>query len=364
MSLSPGWGTQNGSPRRPVRSAVVRVLLDTTYARRAPQSGTGIYLDRLADALSRLGGVEVLARPNPRRGAPAGGGFGSVRNLLSDRRWTGAQLPRMARELKADIIHHPLPAVSRSRLTPQVITVLDLAFERLPDQFDRGFRTYAHLAHRSAARRAEAVICISETTSADVQELWRVPAERIVVAPLGPGQELPAVAPRDATHFLYVGDAEPRKNLGTLLKAYELYRRRSSAPLELVLAGSAVAEGAGVRVERAPAPPRLATLYASAAALVHPSLYEGFGITPLEAMRAGAPVIAAPSVEEVCGDAARYADARDPASFAEAMLELAADPALRQELGERGRKRSARFSWDACAHAHLEAYSLAQSATG
>jgi glycosyltransferase involved in cell wall biosynthesis len=344
-----------------VRSPIVRVLLDTTYAQRAPRSGTAIYLDRLQEVISKLEGVELVARANPGRRPPAGGGLGSVRNLLSDRRWTRLALPRLGRELGVDVVHHPLPALARADSTPQVITVLDLAFERLPDKFDWGYRTYAHLAHRSAARRANAVICISETTAADVQELWGVPLERIVVARLGPGQELPPAALRDPAHFLYVGDAEPRKNLATLLDAYALYRERTSRPFELVLAGAATADATGVRHEPRPDPERLAELYAGAVALVHPSLYEGFGLTPLEAMHAGVPVIAAPSVEEVCGTAARYGDPHNPESFADAMAALAADPRLRSELSQRGRTRSEEFSWDACARAHLDAYSLALS---
>jgi glycosyltransferase involved in cell wall biosynthesis len=84
-------------------------------------------------------------------------------------------------------------------------------------------------------------------------------------------------------------------------------------------------------------------------------------MTLVEAMAAGAPVIAAraPGVVEVCGDAARYADPRDPGSFAAAMAEIAADGALRRELAERGRRRAAGFSWTESARIHLGAYSLA-----
>jgi glycosyltransferase involved in cell wall biosynthesis len=165
------------------------------------------------------------------------------------------------------------------------------------------------------------------------------------------------------THFLYVGDNEPRKNLDTLLSAYVLYRAsaRAGAPLELILAGSASARLDGVRLEPRPSAARLAELYGGAAALIHPSLHEGFGLTPAEAMRMGTPVLAArsPGIVEVCGDAVLYADPHDPSSFAAAMAELARDPALRGELRERGRRRAAEFSWLRCARAHVAAYSLA-----
>src|SRR5947199_995358 len=98
----------------------MRVLIDTTYARRAPFSGTAIYLERLTAALSRIDGLELVDVANPRRRLPAGGGMGSVRNLLVDRLWEAFELPRLARRHRADVIHHPLPA--HSPRCPQVIT--------------------------------------------------------------------------------------------------------------------------------------------------------------------------------------------------------------------------------------------------
>jgi glycosyltransferase involved in cell wall biosynthesis len=340
----------------------MRVLLDTTYVRRAPYSGTGIYLQRLQEALAELGGLDVTPAVNRRRRPPAGGGLGSMRNLLADAWWSALELPRLARAGGAEVIHHPLPIRSPLTRTPQVITVLDLAFERLPEHFDPRYRAYARRVHRAAARSAAAVVCISETTAADVRELWGVPAERLVVAPLGPGQELPRTdGLAEPRHFLYVGDAEPRKNLGVLLDAYAAYRKRAERPLELVLAGSADAGGAGIRMVRAPTPARLAELYGGAAALVHPSLYEGFGLTPLEGMSTGTPVIAArsPGIVEVCDGAVRYAEPRDPESFTAAMLAVAGDAALRAELRARGLARAEEFTWERCARRHADAYSLA-----
>jgi glycosyltransferase involved in cell wall biosynthesis len=341
---------------------VNRVLIDTTYARRAPRSGTAVYLDRLQEALEELEGVEVVAAANRRRRAPAGGGIGSIRNLLADAWWTTFALPRLARRDRAGLIHHPLPARAPLTRTPEVITVHDLAFERLPEQFDPRYRAFAHRAHRDAARHAAAVICVSETTAADVRELWRVPAEKIVVAPLGPGQRLERhEAPAQPRHFLYVGDGEPRKNLPTLLEAYRLYRQQADDALGLVVAGSATARGPGITTEPGPGSDRLSELFAGAAALVHPSLYEGFGLTVLEAMSAGTPVIAArsPGVVETCGDAAQYAAAKDPQAFADAMSAVAQDAALRSSLRDRGIARAAEFSWLRCALRHADAYSLA-----
>jgi glycosyltransferase involved in cell wall biosynthesis len=338
----------------------VRVLIDTTYSRRAPFSGTSVYLDRLQSALAEIGGIEVVTVFNERRRHPAGGGLGSLRNLAVDWWWTGVQLPRLAERAQADVVHHPLPARARTPL-PQVITVHDLAFERLPGYFDTAYRRYARRTHRAAARSASRVICVSETTARDVRSLWGIEEGRITIARHGPGQE-PAPGSGERAHFLYVGDDEPRKNLASLLAAYSHYRQAASEPLALVLAGSAAASEPGVVVVRNPDAERLAELYAGAIALVHLSLYEGFGLTPLEAMHAGAPVLAAPApgITEVCEDAARYVDPGDPASVARAMAELAASPALQAELAERGKRRAALFSWSASARLHADAYSLAQ----
>ncbi len=346
----------------------MRVLLDTTFAARAPYSGTAVYLERLQAACSQLDGLEIVPACNKRRGAPAGGGLGSVRNLLADRWWTGVELPRLARELHADVIHHPLPAKGakgKGPAVPQVVTVHDLAFERLPQCFSAAFRIYAHHNHRAAAAAASAVICVSETTAADVRALWGVADGRIVVALHGAGQEpgrILGTMPRPPPeHFLYVGDDEPRKSLPTLLAAYRTYRESAVDPWDLVLAGSCAASGQGVRIEPQPGAERLARLYAGAIALVHPSLYEGFGLPALEAMSAGTPVIAArsPGLSEVCGAAACYADPGDSGSLAARMREVVTSEPLRRQLTQRGLARASQFSWASCARAHLETYSLA-----
>jgi len=355
----------------------MRVLVDTTFARRGP-SGTGVYLERLVPAL-RAAGIQVEEAANERRGPPAGGGLGSAANAVEDLRWTAVDLPRLARAAGADLIHHPLPALALRGTTPQVVTVHDLAFVRLPERFDPRYRVHAERAHRAAARRAAAVVCVSETTARDVRARWGVPESRIVVARHGAGQEPAAPAERTERHFLYVGDDEPRKNLATLLAAYARYRDGTDDPAPLVLAGGlgaddaartkgsdpfvrrGASDAAGVEVVHRPDGARLAELYGGALALVHPALHEGFGLTPLEAMSAGVPVIAgrAPGVVEVCGEAVRYADPRDAESFAAALTDVAADPAARRDLAARGRRRAAEFSWTRSARDHIRAYTLA-----
>ena len=317
----------------------MKVLLDRSFADRGP-SGTQVYVDSLVAALRELG-IEVHE---------ASGRRGRHLNPNAEAQWQ-ARLARAAR--RADVLHHPLPARAPGR-TPQVITVHDLAFIRVPGCFNRRFRWSAGRAHRRAARAAAAVVVPSEATAADVRSRWSVEP---VVAPHGPGQAPPPDR-GEPRHFLYVGDDEPRKNLPRLLAAYKRYREQSDAPLELILAGRARAQREGVRVQPAP---DLPALHRHAAALVIPSLHEGFGLPALEAMHAGTPVLAARTagLAEVCGDAARFCDPRDVESIATGLLELAGTPPLREELRRRGTARAARFSWRASAEAHVRAYETA-----
>lgn len=338
----------------------MRILLDTTYALRGP-SGTGVYIEQLAAAL-REEGVDVVAAGDSGRPPPAGGGLGSARNLARDAWWTQVALPRRARVVGADVIHHPLPAHARQAPCPQVVTLHDLAFERLPECFAPAFRRWASLTHRRAARAADAVVCVSQTTRRDAMARWGLDGARIVVAPHGPGQQPPppATPPAKPRHFLYIGDDEPRKNLTLLLGAYAQYRQAlGAAALELVLAGRAQPpQQPGVR--RAP-DPDLTALLSDAAALVHPALHEGFGLTALEAMHAGVPVIAArsPGLAETCAEAPLYVDSHDADDLAHALARVAADPALRATLTAAGSERAAAFSWRTSARAHIEAYTLA-----
>lgn len=168
-----------------------------------------MYLERLTWALGELGGIDLIEVHSRRRRPPAGGGMASAGNALVDQWWTQRELPRLARSCAADLIHHPLPARAQWSAVPQVVTVRDLA-------------------------------------------------------PHGPGQLLPPpprpglgqlpTPPASASHFLYVGDDEPRKNLATLLEGYRRYRAGNPNPIELVPAGDAFANAHGVRSVHRTAP--------------------------------------------------------------------------------------------------------------
>lgn len=395
----------------------MKVLLDTSYALRGA-SGTATYVERLRAALDELN-VDVVAVGDEGRPAPGGGGWRSARNLLRDRWWLDSALPRLAAHHRVDVVHHPLPAVFRPRRSTagiaQVLTVHDLAFELLPDAFDPRFARWASRTHRAAALRADAVVTVSRTTARDVRERWGVPVERIVVAPHGPGQwrardvrhgatmrpaavatatsAAPPGSPVPTTptggagsgrstahprpYLLYVGDDEPRKDLPTLRAAHALLRERlgETAP-DLVLAGhvraperdarqraAAPPNGSPARERRVDAPDReaLLALMDGALALVHPALHEGVGLTPLEAMARGLPVVAAasPGLTETCGDAAEYFPPRDAEALARVLEALAGDPRRLEALAVAGRRVAGARSWTIAARRHVDAYTLA-----
>ena len=288
--------------------------------------------------------MEVVEAANERRRVGTGG---SLANLAEDMRWTQLELRRRARSANVDLVHHPIPAHIARADVPQAITVHDLGFETIPDAFDPRFVAYAKRAHRIAAKRADVVIAVSEATAANVRKYWGVEP---VVAHHGPGQALAPLERGEPRHFLYVGDAEPRKDLPTLLAAYARYRSTAREALPLVLAGSAYAVDSGVRVVERPDAGQLAALYRHAAALVHPSREEGFGLTLLEALEQGVPVIAGdtPAARELAAGRARLVAPGDVDAFAAAL----ADPPPAPDRGSG-------FSWRDSAQAHIRAYRLA-----
>jgi glycosyltransferase involved in cell wall biosynthesis len=324
----------------------VRVALDVSPLVQT-RAGTARYLRGLLAELERRGDVEVRRL--------AFGGRGRAAAVARDTAWyLGLLAPRAARE-GAALLHCPtFRAPLRSRV-PLVVTVHDLAVLRHPDAFRRWSRTYGRALVPRVLRVAERVIAVSEFTARELVALAGVAEERVRVIPNAAGEPFSPEGPAaEGDYVLAVGTLEPRKNLRRLADA----ARRSALELRVVGArgwGGVEAGEDGVRWLGEVPDDRLASLYRGAACLAYPSLYEGFGIPVLEAMRCGTPVVtsAGSAMAEVAAGAAELVDPLDAGSIADG---IARAIARREELRARGLERAAAYSWVAVADATVAVY--------
>jgi len=262
-----------------------------------------------------------------------------------------------------------------------VVTVHDLAFTVHPDLFPRQWRLMYRAGLARTIRSAHAIITVSRHTAEDLLRHTKVDASRVHVVPLA--ASLPASAddvdealdrlkvPRP--YVLFVGTLEPRKNVVRLIRAYRRVASRG-APHALVLAGPmgwrhqallkelALEAPGEIVLTGAASPTDRDALFREAAVFVYPSLYEGFGLPVLEAMARGAPCVVstASSLPEVAGEAAVPVDPRSVAGLAEAIERVINDRGLAQRLGQAGRARAARYSWEDTARLTLEVYKSVQ----
>jgi len=297
--------------------------------------------------------------------------------------WEQLLAPLLLRRSGADLFHGVHSVVPLSCPVPSVVTVHDLAFIRFPQTFRAYNRIYLDLATRLSVRRAARVLVVSEHTRREVIGLLGVAPERVVVTPNAAREHFRPPDPVTLEAFrarkglperfvLYVGTLEPRKNLTTLLEAYAEVARRQTVPL-LVGGGKGwLYDAVFQRLEELGLRERvrfvgyldeeeLPLWYATATVFVFPSIYEGFGMPPLEAMACGTPVVASntSSLPEVVGDAGVTVSPYDPAALAAAISRVLDDADLRQELRERGLRQARAFSWHVTAERTLAAYEAA-----
>jgi len=261
-----------------------------------------------------------------------------------------------SRFAELDVLHFPLSVmVPRVTSPPSVATVLDLQHELLPAFFSRAERAYRKAVYGWTVRRSRIVITISRHAADTLIERLGVPPERVRPIHLGIDHERFAPGEGDRQEFLlYPALGWPHKNHSRLFDAFAVLGNRHPG-LELVLTGYDGSTPPGVRALGRIPLDELADLYRSAAALVFPSLYEGFGQPPLEAMACGCPVACsnAASLPEVCGDAARLFDPTSVEEIVEAVEDVLARP---KEWSARGLAHAAAFTWEATARAHDAVY--------
>jgi glycosyltransferase involved in cell wall biosynthesis len=291
--------------------------------------------------------------------------------------WEQTVLPLAARRF--DLLHGLAFVAPLLAPCPTVVTVYDLSFIRTPERFRPGQRWYLQTFTRWSCRRARRIIAISEHTKRDVTELLRIPGDRIDVVYPGVGAQFRPLPPEQVAAFrqtkglperfiLYLGTIEPRKNLTVLLEAFAQLSRSPisnlQSPPRLVLAGGKgwMFEEVFARIEALGlkddvvlpgyvSGEELPLWYNAAEVFVYPSLYEGFGMPPLEALACGTPAVVSnvASLPEAVGEAGVLVAPDDVAGWAEALRRLLDNAEMRAALGARGRSHAARFSWERAA---------------
>ena len=317
--------------------------------------------------LLRASGLSVLGfyvPPTPR----TTGRYMRAANRLLTLPYLGARPPQVLHQT-----YYPNEPY-RLRRTTVVTTVYDMIHERCADMFNAKDETTRR--KRTTVAHSDVVICISEHTRRDLMELFGVPESRTRMVhfgfslPIASGAQAPT-PPLTLTRpfLLFVGDRGGYKNFPCLLKAYAASDRLRNE-LVVVACGRhpfnpgeiALARRLGLDEERVRyiggGDDVLTTLYRHAVALVYPSLYEGFGLPPLEAMSYDCPVVCsdASCIPEVVGDAAVLFDPKDPEALRDALERVVFSGAARAALTARGRERVKHFSWDRCAAETMAIY--------
>jgi len=284
---------------------------------------------------------------------------------------------------------HNLPAVKRNNLKT-IVTIHDLAFKYFPDHFPKKDLFKLNFLAGQAIKNADKIIAVSRSTKKDILKFYpKIKEEKIKVIYHGFDAELfHRQFPKEKTnniltsynlqstnYLLYVGAIQPRKNLETLIKAFELYKKGlriknyELRDLKLVLAGGKawMWESTTEKIKKSPFKKdiiltgktsfeNLAVLYKNAGIFIFPSLYEGFGIPILEAFASGVPVICArnSSLSEVGGKAVEYFKGSDTEELCGKIEKVLSDKELRNSMVAKGKKQIEKFSWEKCARETLE----------
>jgi len=293
--------------------------------------------------------------------------------------WEQLVQPFVLWQEKIDLVHSLAFVTPLVSPCPSVITIYDLSFLIFSQSFKYLKRLYLTLLTRLSARKARRIITISESTKRDTVRLLGVSSKKVAVVYCGVDRAFRPLPEREVASFrqkrglperiiLFVGTIEPRKNVARLVEAYSHLK---DGQVKLVIGGARgwLYEEVFARVEELDLtgdvlfpgyiPPEELPLWYNAAELfVYPSLYEGFGLPPLEAMACGTPVITSnvSSLPEVVGEAGLTVDPMNSKGLAEAINQVLGDGALRQSMRERGLARASRFSWAKAARETVGVY--------
>ena len=374
----------------------LRIVLD---ARRVADFGIGTYIRNLVRSLAKLDRTNQYTLITP---APAVPEFADLPSNFETAVYGKKSQPGFAQlgftlflsRFSADLYHIPLNAVPMWMPKPYLVTIHDMSTLLFSNQ--KGYRSNLRLFYlRRGLARADRVLAVSSATRRDVESVLQIPASRIQVVYNAPDPnfcrssadglnyawpaEIQRVLDRYRIHYpflLYVGRTNPQKNIPRLVEAFavlrgELQEHPRYKDLRLIVIGDEIARHPALRhaviQSRVEDSVRflgfvpietLRAFYQAASAFVFPSLYEGFGLPPLEAMACGTPVVCShvSSLPEVVGDAALIVNPENVFDIARGMREVLLNPALRTELIERGIQQARLFSWERTAAQVLQNY--------
>ena len=369
----------------------MRVGIDG-YPLSEPLTGVGHYTLELARALARNFAADQFELVSPRPCEPSvidqlaaalpNLKLVAARSSSIRGHWWSVGLPLYARRARLDLFHGTNFEVPLWQKKRTVLTIHDLSTLLYPETHRPRAARRARLRLPLAVKLARAIITPTQTIKREVCNHFRVTKDRVTAIYEAPRRTFQLVARAEAEtvkkrlgvrdeFVLFVGTLEPRKNLLTLLKAWTKVRPSSTPDLQLVIAGGEgwLMEQTLAHLESAADRDRilltgylddheLASLYSSCRLFVYPSLYEGFGLPPLEAMACGAPVIAARigALQETLSDAAVLFDPLDEQSLGTAMLDVLHDQSLRAGMSAKGLAQAAGFTWDQTAKLTHEVY--------
>lgn len=303
--------------------------------------------------------------------------------------WEQWTYPAATQKGQMDIVHYPYLAAPLLPRKPTIVTIPDVIHCRVPEYLEGQLKRIYIKINMQAATQAAAIITLSEHAKQDIIDLLHIPAERVRVIYLAAGDEYtpvpdPSIQAETREQYglgkryiFYLGGLDRRKNVLQLIRAFaQLDQRIADPDLQLFIAGNPDKHIGGDTLFPDPRPLAASleitdriiygfvtekdkpALYSGAEVFVFPSLYEGFGLPPLEAMKCGAPVICSnrTSLPEVIGDAAISLDPDNTAALVDAMYRVLTDKTLRDDLCARSLRRASLFSWHRTAAQTIAVY--------